>query len=99
MKIDLEARDLLTFDRMITPMVIQVIYWIALAVVILGAVVSILFSLFDGRFLGVIVGLLWLVLGPIMVRVYCEILIILFRIYGALTDLGDSLQSGGDKRL
>lgn len=36
-----------------------------------------------------ILGLVWMVVGPILVRVYCELLILGFRVYDVLVDIRD----------
>ena len=45
-------------------------------------------------------GLLYMVLGPILVRVYCELLILAFRIYDTLVEIRDQgaakLRAGGN---
>lgn len=65
--------EFLTFKKMVTPVIIQVIFWILVAVVIIGGLVS----LFNGN---IIPGLVGIFLGPIIVRIYCELMIIAFRI-------------------
>jgi hypothetical protein len=73
--------DFWSFRKMITPTVIQVIFILGL----IGVFISGLSSMFrGGGFIGFVMGLLIWVLGAIMVRVYCELLILLFRIYDEL---------------
>ena len=85
--------DYLTFRKMITPIIIQILFWI-------GAVGALLWSLFlifsgattsygGGRL--VLIGLITLFLGPLIVRIYCELLILLFRINDTLNEIKDSL--------
>ena len=76
--------DFLTFRRMVTPILIQVVYWIATVVVIVGGLV-VLVAAPEGteRALGLAV----LVLGPLVVRVYAEVLLVVFRINDTLTDI------------
>jgi hypothetical protein len=72
--------EFLSFRKMITPLIIQIIFWIGAAVsVILG-----LGIMFHGTF---ILGLMYVILGPLMVRIYCELIILLFRIYDVLNDI------------
>jgi hypothetical protein len=65
--------EYLTFRRMITPVFIQVIFWIAVLAIVIAALVQIA----DGN---AAAGLLLLILGPLGVRIYAEILIVIFRI-------------------
>ena len=65
--------DYLSFRRMITPAFIQVIFWIAVIGIVIGGIVQI-----TNHHAGA--GLALIILGPIGVRIYAEILIVIFRI-------------------
>lgn len=65
--------SLLFFDVMITPKIITFIYWLLL----LGAVVGGLGSMFGGAFLQ---GVGILVFGVLFSRIWCELLMVLFKI-------------------
>lgn len=89
----MEPQDFLTFKKMITPVIIQILFWIlaGLSIIVgLVAIVSGASSNFGGG-AQVFGGLLLLVLGPIAVRVYCEILIVVFRMNETLTEIRNSL--------
>jgi hypothetical protein len=68
--------DFLRFETMITPAVVQVIFWIAVVIAVIAGIIQIV----TGGKLGIITGLLTIILGPLVARIYCEILIIFFRI-------------------
>ena len=76
--------DFFSFRRMITPVIIQVLFWIGV-IVIVGFSLTILITGDEAwtRVLGVV----YLILGPIMWRVWCEIMILMFRISETLTDI------------
>jgi hypothetical protein len=76
-----DMNEFLSFRKMITPVIIQVLFWIGVAV----CVISGLATMVGGD--RVIPGLLMLLLGPIAVRVYCELLILLFRIHDAVDEI------------
>jgi hypothetical protein len=80
--------EMLSFRVMITPKIIQILYYIGLVLVALGALGSLAMSLTVGvmSFLVtlVIVTPLTLIFGFLAVRVYCELLILLFKIYEEL---------------
>lgn len=85
--------DFLKFRKMITPIIIQVLFWVGVAVTVIGALVMMgtSFGRYGGgagTFLG---GLVFLVLGPVVVRIYCELLILLFRMNDTLTEIKDGL--------
>lgn len=76
----------LYFNEMLTPKVIQFIYWITTALIILGGlgtIVSGLTSSWGGGY-KVVMGLITITLGPIANRIWCEILIVIFKIYESL---------------
>lgn len=81
--------DFFSFDKMVTPFIIQILYWILIVLVVLMGLVMLGGSLFAGQFLGVIGGLLFMVLGPIGVRVWCELVILGFNVYKVLCEIRD----------
>ena len=66
-------RNLFSFDTLITPTFIHFVYWLGIAVAALTGVTTILSG-------SLVKGLLIMVAGPIVVRVGCEVLIVLFHI-------------------
>ena len=77
-------RDFLQFRRMIMPVLIQIIYWIAS----FAAVVYGLYLLFSGEGMeGRLTGLAFLIFGPLALRLYAEVLLVIFRINDTLTDI------------
>ena len=86
-------RDWLYFDTMVTPKIITFIYWILLA----GAVVSGLVLMVKGfglmRYSGfagfgmIVAAQILTVLSALLARIYCEIMIVLFKINEALQDI------------
>ena len=85
--------DFIKFRKMITPAIIQVLFWVLTGLTVLGGLITMgaSFTRFGGgagTFFG---GLLTLVLGPIAVRIYCEILILFFRMNETLTEIKNGL--------
>jgi hypothetical protein len=76
---------------MITPIIIQVLFWIGTVLcVILG--IKAIDEGTSSRFGGgggeeVLAGVLFLILGPLIVRIYCELLILFFRMNETLTEI------------
>ena len=82
---DQEAiKDFLVFRRMVTPIIIQVIFWLLTAIVMIGGLVLLIFG---DVALDRAVGLFALILGPLFVRVFAEILIVVFRMNDVLTEI------------
>ena len=82
-------KDFLVFRRMVTPILIQIIYWIATVIVIaLG-----LDMLIGGDDIGYrINGLLLLILGPLGLRIYAELSMLLFRMNETLTEIKNNTE-------
>jgi hypothetical protein len=85
--------DFLKFRKMITPVIIQVLFWVGVAGTVISALVvmAMSFGSYGGgaaQFLG---GLVLLVLGPVVVRIYCELLILFFRMNETLTEIKNNL--------
>jgi len=76
----------MNFDRLITPTIIKILYWLGIAAVVIAGIGAIT----TGEFF---TGLLTIILGPIAVRVYCELLILLFRIHDSLVEVRDLLRN------
>ncbi len=82
-----KLNDFLSFKRMITPIIIQIIFWV-------GVIFSILFGvnkLIQERG-DTLQGLILIVLGPFLVRIICEMLILSFRINETLTDINNNIK-------
>jgi hypothetical protein len=92
--------DYLVFRRMITPIIIQIIFWLGVVLITFLGLWNVIQSFgsttTDGgvtiqkretSVVGILLGLLTLFLGPIIWRVYCEILILVFRMNETLTDI------------
>jgi hypothetical protein len=81
-------QGLLNFDDMLTPKIITIVYWIALV----GVVLSGLFTIFGGAgnfLMNLLMGLLIIVFGGLLVRIYCELMIVLFKINENIKRLAD----------
>ena len=84
----------LNFDEMITPAIIKIIYWVCAALSIIGGLVSIIQGI-TNRFNGglqVVVGFFVIILGPLFVRIGCELLIVQFEIHKNLVDINRKTQ-------
>ncbi len=79
-------QDYISFKRMITPIIIQIVFWVAVAVVIIAGVITIVQG--DQPLL----GLALIIFGPIVVRIYAELLMLMFRINDTLTEVSNTLR-------
>lgn len=79
------------FDKMITPTIIKILFWVGVALSVLSGlffIVSGVISPFRGGGM-VLMGLLTIVVGPIIVRVNCELLIVIFKMHEALDKIAN----------
>lgn len=79
-------KDFLTFRTFMTPMLIQIIFWLG----VISAVIFGLVAMTQDEF-GVGPGLAIVLLGPVVVRIYAELLLLSFRLYDAVKDVRDKL--------
>ncbi|MCK9376735.1 MAG: DUF4282 domain-containing protein [Syntrophobacterales bacterium] len=87
--------DFSSFRTMVTPVIIQIVFWIGVVLCLIGGTIMIIYGatqyqLGQGRYLWQ--GVLLFLLGPLAVRVYCEILIIFFRINETLTEIKHAIE-------
>ncbi len=108
----MEFRDFFTFDKFVTPKMITLIYWIGLFFIAVTAIATIfgggygLLSSLQGGYggytgisvAGIILGILYAVIGALFWRVFCEIWVVVFSIndrLGTLVELGNKNDGGG----
>lgn len=106
-------KNFLSFERMVTPIIIKILFWIGLIGSLIGGIVFFFSTAFVniankgigeilwGFFLGAIGGLLIILLGSLTARIYAELLILVFRINETLTDIKTLLleKSSGEQEL
>jgi hypothetical protein len=89
--------EFLLFRRMIAPFIIQLIFWIGTVLMFFGGLIIAGISLIRigdqaaAAILGTLSGLAYMVFGPIALRVYCEILIVFFRMYETMREVRDGI--------
>ena len=105
------ALDYLFFRRMITPLIIQFLFWSTTILLVCAGIYQIVDGLIpqnraivtSSGFLGetrttysgdkkidlreVVAGFLTMTMGPVLLRIYCELLILFFRMNETLTDI------------
>jgi hypothetical protein len=97
-----DIRDLFQWERFITPSVIKIFYWLAVAIAALSGLqlvfggVQLLFNgvLING-IVSIVTGLVWSIVGVIFARIAAEFVLIVFRInehLGAIRSQGEQHQ-------
>ena len=83
------------FNKMITPTIIKVIFWIGVVSTVIIGLIQFFIGLgspYGGGF-QVFMGMLTIVMGPLVTRIYCELLIVLFKMHEALQDINQKIKS------
>ncbi len=98
----MKFRSLVDFDKMITPVLIKILFYISMAVAIIGGVVvffgGIIRAFQEGSIGpalgGIIGGPLVIILGILIARVYSELMIVVFQIHQNLVAIKNKLVDG-----
>jgi hypothetical protein len=88
--------DFLTFRLMVTPVVIQIVFWLGVLACV-GVGIRTIVASFDAggparKELSVMMlagGVMLTFGGPLLVRIYCELLMIFFKIHDELKEAND----------
>jgi hypothetical protein len=88
--------EYLVFRKMITPLIIQIIFWLGIAAVAIVCLIQLISAMATGSGLIIVAGLfgalIFFVLGAVTVRIYCELLIVAFRILDTLGEIKSQLE-------
>ena len=87
---DSTTNDFLAFRKMITPAIIQLAFWIGVVICVLAGIGAIINA--HGKDEEIVAGILLMLLGPLAIRIYCELLIIFFRMNETLTEIKNSIE-------
>jgi hypothetical protein len=85
---DFTWSDFLAFRTMIAIPVIMILFWVGVIFTIIAGIAT----LFSGGMRGICSGLATIIIGPFIVRLYCEFLIVVFRINETLTEILNTLR-------
>lgn len=88
------AKELLNFNNLITPQVITFIYWLLMAGSVIAGLAVMNMGYRSMTFVQFLVGLGTIVIGIVVTRIWCELLIVLFKMNEALQDIRSSKPSG-----
>ncbi|HEX9812464.1 MAG TPA: DUF4282 domain-containing protein [Burkholderiales bacterium] len=77
----MESRSIFFFDNMLTPKIITFVYWLLLFAVVIGGFGAMFgFGMGGFSFGSFLKGVFGIVIGAVLVRIWCELLIVLFKI-------------------
>lgn len=83
-------KDFFVFRTMITPMIVQVLFWMAL----LFSIIVAIFDFTHGKYL---YGFEIIIFGPLLARILAELIMIFFRMNDSLDKIATSLTNAKDK--
>lgn len=96
----------LNFDRMITPTIIKILFWVGVGISVLAGIIAIfsglaqIFSRYGSGMLGFItfiMGFVIMILGTLGARIYCELLIVVFKMHESLHSIDEKLIDSNQK--
>jgi len=82
-------KDFLRFKKMLTPVFIEIIFWIASVVGMFGGLATVIRGL-GMRYGGggvVLGGLVMMIVAPLVVRIWCELMLVIFKIHESLVQV------------
>ena len=82
-------KNIFFFDSMLTPKIITFIYWLFLVFAIIIGGVTMFSGYYGITFTSFLMGLLYIVGGTVGTRIWCELLIVLFKIHENLQKIAD----------
>jgi len=77
------------FEKMITPMIVKVLYVLSIVIVVLVGLAGIINGL-NTRYMGsesILFGILTIIFGPLLIRIYAEIILLVFKMNQTLIEI------------
>jgi len=88
--------EYLSFKKMITPVIVKILFWIGVVVVVVSGLVF----FFGGKWMvgsvlvGMFMGIIMIPLGILLLRLYAEVIIIIFMINDHLSEIRKNTARG-----
>jgi len=79
---EITMKDILSFKKMITPLFIEAIFYLGVLFVVAGGLIALFHHLY-------VTGIFMIIICPIIIRIFCELMILMFRIYDRLVEIRD----------
>jgi uncharacterized membrane protein len=96
-----EAVSFFDFDSFITPTLIKIVFYLGIAASVLGYVISVFTAVITQGLSSAVVPLfgggVMLVIGVLLWRVYCELAIVVFRMFKELQRIRRSVEPGDNR--
>ncbi len=87
------VHDFLRFRKLITPLAIEVIFWLLTVGLLVLGIFSIVGANTDypGGTASLVWGILMILLGPVFARIGCELIMVQFGIHKTLREIRDAM--------
>jgi hypothetical protein len=82
-------KQIFLFNEMVTPKIITFIYWLLLLAIVIGGLAFMFAGQTGSGAINFVVGALIIILGGLGARVYCELMIVLFKIHENIRKLAE----------
>lgn len=80
----MDINSWLFFDKMITPRIIRIVYWVLLFLTILSGILGVFINP---------VSIIITVISIIILRISCEVVILMFNIYKQIKRIADNIST------
>ncbi|AXC66873.1 DUF4282 domain-containing protein [Salmonella enterica subsp. enterica serovar Ramatgan] len=80
----MDINSWLFFDKMITPRIIKIVYWVLLFLTILSGILGVFINP---------VSIIITVISIIILRISCEVVILMFNIYQQIKRIADNIST------
>jgi Domain of unknown function (DUF4282) len=77
--------EFLAFRKMITPVIIQIVFWIGVVFCLISGLVNLVQGNVGGIFI--------MLIGPVVVRIYCELIIVVFKLLDTMRKIEQNTAS------
>jgi len=82
-------KEIFFFDSMLTPKIITIVYWLLLLSILISGLGAMFGGYGGAGGGGILTGLGIIILGAVSARIWCELLIVLFKIHGNIKKLAE----------
>ena len=85
--------DLLSFEKLVTPTIIKIVYYIAIVLIVISGLIGVFSAFALHGFGSALLALLTTLVGLLACRIYCELVIVLFGLYDRAGEIRDRIGS------
>lgn len=86
-----DFKDLLSFEVTFIPKVASICYLVMVGISVLSGFIIIILGIAEGLLAVALVGLLVMIILPLFIRLWFEVMLIFFKIYDRLNDINNKL--------